>query len=154
VESLGHFLGWLGWAVRPGEPFEKSHVGNPFSTELSKDELMYAPSQAIHTTLEYHRLNVCDALVREEVDLPRVTWHDPAIAAQIYVMIIFAIFITTRAILAYFDKQGMDERKLRNTAIYIVQLGYSIVALPVILIALGQSLSPSTSFIAVDRRGN
>ena len=141
----------VGWAVRPDQDFEWSYMGSSV-LDVPRDAFNFAPNpkQRNYIALEDHRLNVCDALVRHEVDLWSYTWKDPAIAAQTYFMASFFALHMTRYLLSRLKISNLDERKRRNTSIYIVQLVYSLSTLPVLLHALANIFSASSSFDAVD----
>ena len=151
VGSSGDLENIVGWSVRPDQDFEWSYTGSSV-LDVPRDAFNFAPNpkRRNYIALEDHRLNVCDALVRHEFDLWSYTWEDPAIAAQTYFMASFFALHMTRYLLSRLKLSNIDERKRRNTSIYIVQLVYSLFTLPIILHALANIFLASSSFDAVD----
>ena len=126
-------------------------MGNKIPLGLPYEDFQYPPNteQRNFLPLKDHKVKFCDALVRYETNATPFTWEDPAIAAQLYIIASFLAFFVTRMIINRV-KSNLGERKLRNTAIYIVQLAYSLIALPVVSITLAVTFMPSDMFSGAD----
>lgn len=150
------FLFGVGWMVHSDEPFRNSFMGNANSVGAAKainyTKAIYPPTPGgrDYVPLEEHRLDICELVVRDSMEIDRVHWPDPQIPAQIYMICCFVavsmISLLFRKVAGQLEK---DERKKRNTIVYVVLLVFSLLALPVISWTLAQVFEPRMTFDAV-----
>lgn len=140
-----------GWLVKPGEPFQNSYLGSSYMSFFTKDaqDLPYPPDDLEYIPFKDHRVNVCDLVTRDALQIWRVRFSSPEIPALVYLLATFAFFYASSRWCQKIPTLG-SERIRRNFALSMLQLIFSIVALPILALDLSRVLAPTTVYDAVD----
>ena len=137
----------MGSCVKEGEPFLNSHIGNNIT--------VHSPiPNSLHEVipLSSHRKNTCKTFVMEDVSINEITYADPAIYAQLMIIAAFAAVsvLSTRRVLVRLRIETSELREQRNAVVYIGQLLFSTVVLPILCWDLASIFPEDTSMDAVD----
>jgi hypothetical protein len=147
----------MGTAVRVDEPFRNSHMGNekgifPWLLNYTDFEYQPNPPNRSYGNLRHHRKNLCKMVVDYKLEMPNISYADPAIYAQIVMVAAFLVsfVLGTKRVSRVLSIASDDLRTKRNSIIYIGQIMFSIVALPFVCISLAQVLPDRDSYDTVD----
>ncbi|CAB9516868.1 Tyramine beta-hydroxylase [Seminavis robusta] len=167
-EMCQFYVGWapaipnfgraMGVYVREGEPFKNTHMGNNITVsprDLPYSEYKYAPTPKNSNDfvkLSDHRMNVCKLFVGEKLAVNAITYGDPAIYAQLVAIAAFVVvtLLSKRTLLGFLGIQNADLREQRNAVVYLGELLFSTVALPILCWDLASVFQEGTAQNGVD----
>lgn len=142
----------VGYMVRPDEPFLNSYAGPAngwVSDTLDYSKAIYPPNPGRdYIPLVEHEAPLCGLFVHEALELPAVRFSSAEIPALLY--IIAAFFFCYLALFIPQIRDMKNERKQRNTVVYLIQLVFSTLAFPPLLWQLIVHFPVTASFDAVN----
>jgi hypothetical protein len=150
----GYDIG-IGFMVRP----EDSDYRNTYAGEIPEafvnppyEIAQFSPlpsRRGGYKSLKRHRENLCELVIRDDVNFPKTHSSDPGITASL--VIIGAFFFVYLAYRVWKPLSKVEsERHKRNTVIYLGQLLYGTIALPIVLYNLIEYFPSKTSYEAVN----
>ena len=152
--ALESFEFAMGVIVEPGQPFNSTYVtpynGLQFDFGVEGfDPTVYPPDNDGFVPLREHEFDFCELVLQDEIQLHDVSFANPQIPAQLYLA---AFFIFLSVLPRAWKKIGemQDERIKRNTISYLVNFIWTVIAFPVLLVALIDLYQPARDFDAVD----
>ncbi len=149
----------VGYPVEEGQPLKKSFLG---PVPDGEEELYLDPSLATFSprdeeehfeSIKNHRLNVCELAIRDQLYVPKYSFAEYNITAMLTMIIAFAFcsILSAKPVWKRISPMEVecDERKKRNTIVYIGQLVFGSIALPCMIVQFIQIYGASTSFDAM-----
>ena len=149
----------MGLAVVEGQPFGNTHAGptsGVAARHLNYSDYLYPPvppSNDAYIPLEEHKKNICQTFIREDLAINAVTYADPAIYAQLVTIAAFltVCFLANKKVLACLHLPAdCNLRERRNAVVYVGQLIFSTLVLPILCRDLGNMFTEESHLEAVD----
>ncbi|CAB9516869.1 DBH-like monooxygenase protein 2 homolog [Seminavis robusta] len=170
-DEMCHFyVGWapavpnygrpMGVYVREGEPFKNTPIGNNITVNANQGHLPYSDfkypptpkSSHDFVQLSDHRRNICKPLLMEMTESNTITYGDPAVYAQLVAIAAFVgvTLLSSKKFVRFLGIHTCDLRERRNAVVYLGELMFSTVALPIVCMDLASIYKEDATFNGVD----
>ncbi|CAB9501910.1 DBH-like monooxygenase protein 2 [Seminavis robusta] len=148
----------IGVYVREGEPFKNTHMGTNITVDPRKlpySDYKYPPTPKSNhdfVQLSDHRRNICKPLLMEMTESNTITYGDPAVYAQLVAIAAFVgvTLLSSKKFLRFLGIHTCDLRERRNAVVYLGELVFSTVALPIVCMDLASIYKEDATFNGVD----